>query len=49
MAALQAGKRHEQMSGGWDALPWSGLPREEGQRWEAAGDEVGPDPHGHVP
>lgn len=32
------------MSGGWNARPQSGLSREEGQHWGAAGEEVGPDP-----
>ena len=34
---------HEQKSRDWNALTWSGQPREEGQHWGAVGDEVGPD------
>lgn len=34
---------HERKNGDWNALTWSGLPREEGQHWGAVGDEVGPD------
>ena len=34
---------HEQKSRDWNALTWSGQPREKGQHWGAVGDEVGPD------
>lgn len=39
---------HEQKSRDWNALTWSGQPREEGQHWGAVGDEVGPDILNHM-